>query len=88
MDNKASDDAIKKAFRKLALKWHPDRNQGSEEEKAKADKVFKDINEAYTVLSDPEKKRQYDLGGFDPSDPEGFSGGGFSNANIDPNQIF
>jgi curved DNA-binding protein CbpA len=41
---------LKKAYKKLALKWHPDRNQGSEEEKQKADKMFKDINEAYSVL--------------------------------------
>lgn len=42
----ASDADIKKAYRKLAAKWHPDHNQGSEEEKQKADKMFKDINEA------------------------------------------
>ena len=42
----ATEAEIKKAYRKLAAKWHPDHNQGSEEEKQKADKMFKDINEA------------------------------------------
>lgn len=46
------------------------------------------MNEAYSVLSDKQKRQQYDLGGFDPSDPSGgFSGGTFS-TNIDPNEIF
>ena len=52
----ASDDDIKKAFRKLSIKWHPDRNQGSKEAEAK----FKEIAEAYEVLSDPNKRQQYD----------------------------
>lgn len=80
----ASDDEIKKAFRKMALKYHPDRNQGSKESEEK----FKEINEAYQVLSDPEKKAQYDQygttdfngggfeGGFDFSDFGGFGGFG------------
>lgn len=61
---------IKKAYRKLALKWHPDKNASSEEERAKAEKKFKDINEAYAVLSDPKKKQRYDMGGsnFDMGD--------------------
>ncbi|MGB3212035.1 MAG: J domain-containing protein [Desulforhopalus sp.] len=50
---------IKKAYRKLALKYHPDKNKGDKEAEAK----FKEISEAYAVLSDPEKKKQYDLYG-------------------------
>jgi len=55
----ASPEDIKKAFRKLAIKYHPDKNKGDK----KAEEKFKDINEAYAVLSDPEKKKQYDTFG-------------------------
>ena len=55
----SSPSEIKKAYRKLALKYHPDKNNGGKEAEAK----FKEINEAYAVLSDPEKKKQYDLYG-------------------------
>ncbi len=57
----ASPEEIKKAYRKLALKYHPDRNQGNKEAEAR----FKDISEAYAVLSNPEKKKQYDMFGAD-----------------------
>ena len=52
----ASAEDIKKVYRKLALKWHPDKNPNN---KAAEDK-FKSINEAYAVLSDPEKRKEYD----------------------------
>lgn len=59
VDKKATPEEIKKAFRKLAVKYHPDRNPG---DKSAEDK-FKEINEAYAVLSDPQKKEQYDTFG-------------------------
>lgn len=55
----ASKDEIKKAYRKLALKHHPDRNEGD----AESEKKFKEISEAYAVLSDDKKKQQYDMYG-------------------------
>jgi len=54
----ASVDQIKKAYRKLALKWHPDRHKGADA--AKAEETFKRVSEAYEVLSDPEKRKKYD----------------------------
>ena len=56
VDKKASDDDIKKAYRKLARKLHPDANQND----PKAEQKFKEVGEAYSVLSDPEKRQQYD----------------------------
>ncbi|MBQ1958864.1 MAG: DnaJ domain-containing protein, partial [Firmicutes bacterium] len=70
----ASDEEIKKAFRKMAMKYHPDRNQGDKE----AEEKFKEVNEAYSVLSDPDKKSKYDRFGHAGVDPNaGFGGGGF-----------
>ena len=73
--SKGADDAsIKKAYRSLAKKYHPDMNPGD----AEAEKKFKEINEAYAVLSDPEKKQQYDQFGhaaFEQGGPG--AGGGF-----------
>lgn len=79
----ANDDEIKKAYRKLALKWHPDKNQGSEEEKKTAEAKFKDINEAYSVLSDQKKRQMYDSGADMEGEFAGFNGQGFN-----PNDIF
>ena len=69
----ASDDEIKKAFRKMAMKYHPDRNPGDKE----AEEKFKEVNEAYAVLSDPDKKNKYDRFGHAGVDPNaGFGGAG------------
>lgn len=58
----ATDDDIKKAYRRLAVKYHPDKNPGD----TVAEEQFKKIAEAYEVISDPERRRRYDLGEFDP----------------------
>ncbi|MGN1167413.1 MAG: DnaJ C-terminal domain-containing protein [Lachnospiraceae bacterium] len=60
---------IKKAYRKLAKKYHPDTNKGD----ANAEKLFKEVTEAYNVLSDPEKKKIYDRFGHEGLDPNGFN---------------
>lgn len=71
VDRSASADDIKKAYRKMAMKYHPDRNKGD----ASAETKFKEINEAYEVLKDPQKKAAYDRYGHDA-----FNSGGFNNA--------
>ncbi|MGM9683877.1 MAG: molecular chaperone DnaJ [Eubacteriales bacterium] len=77
IDKNADDATIKKAYRTLAKKYHPDMNPGNKDAEAK----FKEVNEAYDVLSNPEKKAKYDQYGhaaFDPSSgASGFGGGGF-----------
>ena len=69
----ASEDEIKKAFRKMAMKYHPDKNPGNKE----AEEKFKEVNEAYSVLSDPDKKSKYDRFGHAGVDPNGMGGAGF-----------
>lgn len=67
----ASDDEIKKAYRKMAKKYHPDVNPGNAEAEAK----FKEANEAYEILSDSQKRARYDQFGHAGTDPNGFGGG-------------
>jgi len=59
IESNADQETIKKAYRRLALLYHPDRNRGSERE---AEVKFREIHEAYAVLSDPQKRRDYDSG--------------------------
>ncbi len=93
VDKNASTEEIKKAYKKLAIKYHPDKNKGDKT----AEEKFKEINEAHHVLSNPEKRSSYDQfgtadfsqggGGFDSS--KGFSSGGWSSfGNEDFSDIF
>ena len=91
LDKSASEDDIKQAYRKAALKWHPDRwVSGTDEEKKTAEEKFKEASEAYSVLSDKDKRAKYDQFGF-----AGVDGGagqdwshGFGNLNDILNNIF
>ncbi len=83
VDKNADDAAIKKAYRQLAKKYHPDANPGNEEAAAK----FKEASEAYAVLSDSEKRRQYDQFGHAAFDGSG-GAGGFDFSNMDFSDIF
>lgn len=82
----ASEDEIKKAFRKIAKQYHPDLNPGDKSAEAK----FKEANEAYAVLSDADKRSKYDQFGHAGVDGQGFGGfgGGFGGGGFDVNDIF
>lgn len=69
----ASPDEIKKAYRKQALEWHPDKHAGAD--KAEAERKFKEVNEAYQILSDSQKRSAYDQFGHDAFAPGGMPGG-------------
>lgn len=88
VSKESSADEIKKAYRKLAKQYHPDMNPGDKE----AEAHFKEVNEAYDVLSDPDKKSKYDTYGhaaFDPSMGGGGAGfGGFGDFGFDISDIF
>ena len=75
IDKNADERDIKRAYKKMAMKYHPDRNSETEESKKLAEKKFIDVNDAYSVLSDPKKRSMYDQG-VDPLNPEEASGGG------------
>ena len=83
VDKNASEDDIKKAFKKAAMKYHPDRfANASDAEKKEAEEKFKEVNEAYQVLSDSKRKQQYDQFGHAAFEP---GGAGFSD--FDPNSF-
>ena len=87
VDKKASAEEIKSAYRKLALKWHPDRwVNGSDAEKKTAEDNFKEAAEAYSVLSDPDKRAKYDQFGF-AADQMGGGAGGFDFGGMDINDF-
>ena len=75
----ASEDEIKRAYKKLARKYHPDMNPGDKE----AEEKFKEVNEANEVLSDPDKKARYDQFGFAGVDPNYGAGGGYGAGGFD-----
>src|SRR3989338_9367798 len=85
----ADQNEIKKAYRKGALKWHPDKwSNGTDEEQGHAVKMFKDVGEAYALLSDEQKKARYDRGeGLEDIEHAGH-GHGFQGAGFDVNDLF
>ena len=84
VDKNADEAAIKKAYRVLAKKYHPDANPGD----AEAEKKFKEASEAYAVLSDPEKRRQYDQFGHAAFEGGAGGAGGFDFSGADFSDIF
>ena len=88
MSRDATESDVKKAYRKAALKWHPDRwSSKAEEEQKKAEAMFKDVSHAYEVLSDPKKRERYDQGA-DIEDLDSEGGGRRGHGGMDPNDVF
>lgn len=82
VEKTASENDIKKAYRKLAMKYHPDKfSNASETEKKEAEEKFKEINEAYQVLSDADKRAKYDRFGHAAFENGGAGAGGFNGFN-------
>ncbi|MBQ8463701.1 MAG: molecular chaperone DnaJ [Prevotella sp.] len=84
VDKTASEDEIKKAYRKIAIQYHPDRNPGDKQ----AEEKFKEAAEAYNVLHDPQKRQQYDQFGFNGPMGNGGGFGGFDSATMNMDDIF
>lgn len=74
LSKESSEEEIKKTFRKKAMEFHPDKNQGN----AEAEQKMKELNEAYSILSNPEKRRLYDSGGLEERSETGFGGFNFN----------
>eukprot|EP00922_Rhytidocystis_sp_ex-Travisia-forbesii_P061022 GHVS01090501.1.p1 GENE.GHVS01090501.1~~GHVS01090501.1.p1 ORF type:complete len:341 (+),score=33.85 GHVS01090501.1:345-1367(+) len=92
VDKSATDDELKKAYRKLAMKWHPDKHT-TEADKKKAEEMFKDIAEAYDVLSNKDTRKVYDTYGEEGlkhgGAPGGAGGGeGSQYHGVDPSELF
>ena len=80
----ASEEELKKAYRKLAIKYHPDKNPGDKE----AEEKFKELAEAYDVLSDPQKRQRYDQFGHAGVGSSAAGGGGFVGGGMSMEDIF
>ncbi|MCX6640373.1 MAG: molecular chaperone DnaJ [bacterium] len=79
VERQASAEEVKKAYRKLAIKYHPDKNAGDKT----AEEQFKEVSEAYAILSDPDKRARYDRYGHSAPEVGGFSGGGAGGFDFD-----
>jgi len=78
LQKNATPEQIKKAYKEMVRKHHPDKHTSNKEEQEKAEKIFKEINEANDVLSDPQKKQMYDLGGYQKGNTSNGGGQGFT----------
>lgn len=83
VDKSASDKELKRAFRELARRWHPDKNKEPE-----AEDRFREVQEAYAVLSDADKRAKYDRWGHQGPQPDFFGPGGFQGVNINLDDLF